>query len=200
MSLLKKGFTLSEMLIAMGIIGVVAAMTIPNMMKDTTGKQLETKLILFTTQLEKLARQHGDVDFLDKNELKAFLEAQLMFDDSSALGFDETTPRTLRDGTAIIISGSAPTKCVTTGTIADPDHACNADDSSDTLDNAGIIKFYPNIAGLTGRDHFNFYISKDGSIFPNKTDSNICAIYLYNKRYKAQQYYKTSSSDECKKQ
>lgn len=40
---MKKGFTLAEVLITLGIIGVVAAMTIPTLMKNITAKKLEAQ-------------------------------------------------------------------------------------------------------------------------------------------------------------
>ena len=40
--LIKKGFTLAEVLITLGIIGVVAAMTIPSLINAAQGKELET--------------------------------------------------------------------------------------------------------------------------------------------------------------
>lgn len=36
-----KGFTLAEVLITLGIIGVVAAMTLPALVNQTQGKELE---------------------------------------------------------------------------------------------------------------------------------------------------------------
>ena len=41
--LFKKAFTLAEVLIAMTIIGVVAALTVPNLMADTSSSALRTK-------------------------------------------------------------------------------------------------------------------------------------------------------------
>lgn len=37
-----KGFTLAEVLITLGIIGVVAAMTMPTLINNTKNKELET--------------------------------------------------------------------------------------------------------------------------------------------------------------
>lgn len=44
MSKLKSGFTLAEVLITLGIIGVVAAMTIPTIMQKITKRKLETQI------------------------------------------------------------------------------------------------------------------------------------------------------------
>ena len=39
-----KGFTFAEVLITLGIIGVVAAMTIPGLIQNSKNKELQTKL------------------------------------------------------------------------------------------------------------------------------------------------------------
>ncbi len=38
----KKGFTLAEVLITLGIIGIIAAMTIPTLLQNTDEAQLKT--------------------------------------------------------------------------------------------------------------------------------------------------------------
>jgi len=42
--MLKKGFTLAEVLVTLGIIGVVAALTLPGILTDTTSAQIGPKL------------------------------------------------------------------------------------------------------------------------------------------------------------
>ena len=39
-----KGFTLSEVLIALGIVGIIATMTIPALMKSASDKETVTKV------------------------------------------------------------------------------------------------------------------------------------------------------------
>lgn len=43
MSKLKSGFTLAEVLITLGIIGVVAAMTIPTIIANTNGQKYRSQ-------------------------------------------------------------------------------------------------------------------------------------------------------------
>ena len=52
----KKGFTLAEVLITLGILGVVAAVTLPTMAADTKYKQLSVKLAKFASTTENAAR------------------------------------------------------------------------------------------------------------------------------------------------
>ena len=40
----KKGFTLAEVLITLGVIGVISALTLPSLMTDTTTAQIGPKL------------------------------------------------------------------------------------------------------------------------------------------------------------
>ena len=48
---MKKGFTLAEVLITLGVIGIVAAMTIPTMINNYQKKVTVTKLKLAYSQL-----------------------------------------------------------------------------------------------------------------------------------------------------
>ena len=46
-SKMKKGFTLAEVLITLAVIGIVAVMTIPNLVQSYKKKEVETKLLRF---------------------------------------------------------------------------------------------------------------------------------------------------------
>ena len=56
-----KGFTLAEVLITLGIIGVVAAMTIPTLVQSFKKKEVETKLVRFNSIINQ-AIQLADVE------------------------------------------------------------------------------------------------------------------------------------------
>ena len=62
---IKKGFTLAEVLITLGIIGIVAAMTIPNLMLKIEGKRTATKLRAFQSIMSQAIRmsedEYGDI-------------------------------------------------------------------------------------------------------------------------------------------
>ena len=49
----KSGFTLAEVLITLGVIGVVAALTLPTLMPDTTGAQVGPKLAKAVSMFEQ---------------------------------------------------------------------------------------------------------------------------------------------------
>lgn len=50
---MKKGFTLAEVLITLGVIGVVAALTLPNLLENTTNAQIGPKLAKAVTNFEQ---------------------------------------------------------------------------------------------------------------------------------------------------
>ena len=50
---MKKGFTLAEVLITLGVIGVVAALTLPNLLENTTTAQIGPKLAKAVTNFEQ---------------------------------------------------------------------------------------------------------------------------------------------------
>ena len=86
----KAAFTLAEVLITLGIIGVVAAMTMPMLIAKYQKLVVETKLQVFYAQInDAFRRAHVDYDgtfddwvIKDKNysynEIKAFLETYLL--------------------------------------------------------------------------------------------------------------------------
>lgn len=67
----KKAFTLSEILITLGIIGIVAAMTIPNLMTAYKKHEIETKLkkaVSTINQAVKMSEaENGEMESWDKN-------------------------------------------------------------------------------------------------------------------------------------
>ena len=58
---MKKGFTLAEVLITLGVIGIVAAMTIPNLVQSYKKKVVETKLVNFYSTINQ-AFQLSEID------------------------------------------------------------------------------------------------------------------------------------------
>ncbi len=64
---MKKGFTLAEVLITLGIIGIVAAMTIPNMVAKHRLKVLHTQFLKTYSDLNNAAKR-----FEQENEITAY--------------------------------------------------------------------------------------------------------------------------------
>ena len=60
---MKKGFTLAEVLITLGIIGIVAAITIPNLVsnykKSVTENKLKAQVALISSAIQMAESKHG---------------------------------------------------------------------------------------------------------------------------------------------
>lgn len=68
---MKKAFTLAEVLITLGIIGVVAAMTIPTLIANMTSQRYRTQLkktVSTLSQAARLNKAHYGWDYADVNE------------------------------------------------------------------------------------------------------------------------------------
>lgn len=66
----KSGFTLAEVLITLGIIGVVAAMTIPTLMTNTTASQFKTAYKKSLSSLKQGITMNVAMDDFDLRDLK----------------------------------------------------------------------------------------------------------------------------------
>ena len=75
---LHKGFTLAEVLITLGIIGVIAALTIPTLINKTTNKELETAFkknySMVQNAYKKAYYDNGNIppNFDDKTDIDEF--------------------------------------------------------------------------------------------------------------------------------
>lgn len=71
--MIKKGFTLAEVLIALAIIGVVAAVTLPSLITDTTAAQIGPKLAKAASTFEQ-----ANQALLDEYDVDAILDTGLI--------------------------------------------------------------------------------------------------------------------------
>ena len=75
----KAAFTLAEVLITLGIIGIVAAMTLPTLIANYQKKVVETRLIAFYSKINQAYRmsyaENGDtVDWIETNKSYSYAE------------------------------------------------------------------------------------------------------------------------------
>lgn len=94
-------FTLAEVLITIGIIGIVAAITIPTLMTKYSKKRTETQLKAFYSKINQTlkmsAAENGDIDGLitpktySYDEQVEFLK-QYIFPYMKTLGYEECSP------------------------------------------------------------------------------------------------------------
>ena len=84
---MKKGFTLAEVLITLGIIGVVAAMTIPSLIQSYKEKATVTAVkqsySIFAQALKMVTIDNPDLSALTDNSLSAKENSQIMFKEIS---------------------------------------------------------------------------------------------------------------------
>jgi len=80
----RAGFTLAEVLITLGIIGVVAAMTIPTMITKYHRTVAETKLKKFYSTMNQAVRMsiadHGEFTFMDTSDVTTAANAAKISD------------------------------------------------------------------------------------------------------------------------
>jgi prepilin-type N-terminal cleavage/methylation domain-containing protein len=115
MKMKKSGFTLAEVLIVLGIIGVVAALTIPTLMNQTRMSEYQTGLKKVVAELNQavmmnVATDNSDFADLDStgtgdNTLYNLLYNRVRTVSTSAAENDATnTELFFHDGTAVIIN------------------------------------------------------------------------------------------------
>ncbi|MFI3301247.1 MAG: type II secretion system protein, partial [Candidatus Gastranaerophilales bacterium] len=132
----RSAFTLAEVLITLGIIGVVSAMTIPNLISSYQGEALATKKLLFEERLEEAMNQmrfhekltgYSDAqDFVD--ELAKYLKINEVCDISDV---DECFPAT--------IISSCDTQYNTSDLVTGDDIAAVYNDMDFSSDNVGVV-------------------------------------------------------------
>ena len=178
----KRAFTLAEVLVTMAVIGVVAAMTIPNMMQDTSVQQLSVKLKKFAASMENAARAAAIDEDLDGNAVMALINKEFILDKDITAS---VTSANFRDNTGITLDTTATTA------------GGNGYSATRFGDGVAKITFNPDIKGLEGKDTFDFVVTSRGFVFPASTDT--CLVALYNTKYNTKTSYDTSTSGACKK-
>lgn len=73
----KFGFTLAEILFTLGIVGVIAAITLPTLMNDTTTAQIGPKLAKAVSMFEQ-----ANESLLNANSVDALKDSELLDDDT----------------------------------------------------------------------------------------------------------------------
>lgn len=96
----KSAFTLAEILITLGIIGIVAAMTIPTLMTKYAKQRTETQLKSFYSRINQTlkmsAAENGDIDGLIERKAYSYDEQveflkQYIFPYMKHLGYEDCT-------------------------------------------------------------------------------------------------------------
>lgn len=175
----KKAFTLTELLVAVGIIGAIAAVSIPSLMNNIN-KQIYTTRLKGITQTFKqtidaqlLAKRTSTLENTDFSSPSQLFNNHFdtvkycTYDDSSC--WPDMNYRTLNGGTTEIIRQS--TAKLRNGTTI----LYNEISSDQIVDGDTVYQeVYVDLNGadkpnIVGRDLFSFYISKRGKIHASFT-------------------------------
>ena len=174
-------FTLAEVLITLAILGVVAAVTLPNMVQDQKYQKLGVELSKFASTLENAATAYaisigGEFDTSNINDLTNFAKNTFILKSGSidsipASGYSREYR--LKDDTIIKFLNNQ---------IAKPYNA-NTDVVGTT---AFVVEFLPdsklfNSLPPAGRS-FRFVVTKKGYVFPVNS-TNDCLISIYDAQY-----------------
>ncbi len=197
----KFGFTLAEVLITLGIIGVVAAVTMPTLISNTKYKQVGTRLAKFHNNLENAARAYvaanGDFSVKDSDKrqeaLSDFFNNSFIYKETYKGGV-ATSDNSIQK--SAITMGSS----VMYGNLCDKNCGVLKDDSSigywptgsmDTTkypaekygEAVARVYFSPNVTGLPekARKVYVYAISSKGIVVPATGDD--CLDKAHNKNY-----------------
>lgn len=183
-----KGFTLAEVLITLGIIGIVAAMTIPTLIENQRNKEFEVQLKKVYSELNQVAKL-----YLEENEepiptaiankrdsmhkiLLKYIKGTTVIDTNIWNSKDEEGNSTFENYAKYTTLGGRYTKqiCDISGVRADlSGRAYYYNDGPLPGDNGPIIcvdlngSKRPNISGI---DYFLFIFTVDGTVIPMGED------------------------------
>lgn len=205
---MKKGFTLTELLLALTIVGVLAVLTVPILMNNIHNKMFATQVKNMVATLEQLAqdemiakrtRDLSDTDFADPAKLlsdKHFAIAKLCSSTTSAREDCWKTTATGKDkiqykyinkpssNGLLSISPSAPAVILKNGVLLSM-HAAPIGEEDARGDIAA--KFWMDINGndkpnIAGRDLFTFYVTNKGHVVDYSYAKNVNQTVEHKKK------------------
>lgn len=207
----KKGFTLAEVLITLGIIGIVAAITMPTLMTDTKYKQVGVKLAKFHTNLENAAKAYAaeneSIETID--DFKRFINKSYSF--KNIYTTNGNTPSNNANLAATKESGLVGSK-----NDFSQNYAVLKDDTKLAFSAANAnemdldkypekkygtpsfrVYFNPNVTGLpsSAQSIHTFIVTTTGNVVPIESSDDICTKELYmNNWIVKQEYYSPKAS------
>ena len=182
----KRGFTLAEVLITLGIIGVVAAMTIPTLMSTFAKQRTETQLKAFYSRINQTIKMsiadNGDPDgwveerAYSYDEQVEFLK-QYIFPYMKNLGYKECTIG--QTGVCIYLMDGGAMWFSVDRNGGDIEYYVNQKDTDliyqdrKTVVNIPRKKFQFQLAKITGK-----YLG-DGKLDPTRTSTDFVTPYVF---------------------
>lgn len=211
----KSGFTLAEVMITLGIIGVIAAIILPSVMSNYQYKSVGVKLAKFLSTTEGAARAYsvndGNFTSASKEEnITAFINDTYIFKsfepevaadkNTKILSYPSVTTNTASAGgkyTRMSGSTTSPIGVLKDGTSVQvfADATTYASDRLEIVpvEKYGMpifrIEFDPRIQGLpnTAHKNFSFTVTELGYVFPSPNDDCTWALFEND--------FKTTSKD-----
>ena len=182
----KRGFTLAEVLITLGIIGVVAAMTIPTLMSTFAKQRTETQLKAFYSRINQTIKMsiadNGDPDGWIEEKAYSYDEQveflkQYIFPYMKNIGYKECTIRQI--GVCIYLMDGGAMWFSVDRNGGDIDYYVNKKDTDlkyqdrKTVVNLQRKKFQFQLAKITGK-----YLG-DGKLDPTRTSTDFVTPYVF---------------------
>ena len=179
------GFTLAEVLITLGIIGVVAAMTIPTLISNTNGAQFKTaykkalstlnqaivmNVALADTDFSSLVEVDGNVGAND-NLMSTILEERMQnAKDTSSAYFGSGTSATTFTPATVTMKVSCTQTDITNAKEGDLCAGKNIAEGKTSVDAEGSVSFAPNSTDYV------VYSFADGTTFGYNKNAKRCSV------------------------
>ena len=168
----KYGFTLAEVLVTLGIIGVVAALTVPSLMQNAQKRVLVTSLRKVHSELSQ-ATQLAMEDKHATTWSDANVSASDMFD--KYLKTNSTSNTSISGSFSNVSGGSSTFSSSYCRTLKDGAFVC--------LPNSGTGDVFVDVNGTAqgpnvgGRDRFELYLNNSGDIVGYNGYANVTGAY-----------------------
>ncbi len=177
----KQAFTLTELLIALGIIGAIAALCIPSLMTTINNKSLATQLqnnvaaiqqAIGNQKIIKNTKDLTETAFANETDFYALFQTTKGEKCSAS-----STVKCWGDGYRVIGGGAQTYELVPEGSAIRLKNGATIayqPAKTDAYGNKQLCEIFIDVNGadepnIVGRDLFAFFISKDGTISGNKS-------------------------------